>query len=192
MTTSRIRLYLVLLVLGLSSWLVAYFLEEKQSTEYSAIDHSPDYFSVNYLKKETDQNGWLKNELFADKMVHYGDDGTTHLTRPVMTLYNAKHNLDLAPWLITAETGLLEADNEHLLLMGQVFIGREKTKKHNMFKINTSELMVTLSINFAETTEWAELLDGLNRTEGIGFEATFTDPVWINFLSKVKGRYEFN
>ncbi len=192
MITSRIRLYIVLLVLGLCSWLAAYFLEENLSTEYTAEGHSPDYFSVNYLKKETDQKGWLKNELFADKMVHYADDGTTHLTSPVMTLYNSKQNPDVAPWLITAEEGLLEADNEHLLLTGQVFIGREKTKKHNMFKINTSELRITLPINFAETTEWAELLNGRNRTEGVGLEATFTDPIQIKFLSKVKGRYEFN
>lgn len=188
MTSQQIRIYSILLVLGIGSWLAAYFFEEKHISEIIAVDHSPDYFSVDYTKKEMDQNGKLKSELFTSKMTHYGDDETTELERPVMIL----HNANAPPWVIKSDGGWLAADSNHLLLTGKVFISREKTEDYRLFKINTSELKVTLSTNFAITAKWAELIDGANRTEGIGLEATFVEPVKIKFLSHVKGRYEFN
>jgi len=188
MTSKQIRIYLVLFVLGIGSWLVAYFFEEKQISEIIAVDHSPDFFSVDYTKKEMDQSGILKSELFTNKMIHYGDDETTELDRPIMTLYNS----NTPPWVIKSEGGWLAADSNHLLLTGKVFISREETEDYRLFKINTSELKVTLSTSFAITAKWAELIDGANRTEGTGLEATFVEPVKIKFLSHVKGRYEFN
>lgn len=188
MISKQFRIYLILFVLGIGSWLTAYFFEEKQISDVIAVDHSPDYFSVGYAKKEMDQNGKLKSELFANKMTHYGDDETTELDRPVMVL----HNLNTPPWVIKSEGGWLAADRNHLLLTGKVFISREETEDTRLFKINTSELKVTLSTSYAITAKWAELIDGSNRTEGIGMAATFVDPVKIKFLSHVKGRYEFN
>ena len=102
------------------------------------------------------------------------------------------HNSDTPPWIIRSEAGILAADGDNLLLKGQVFISRDAMKKRNSFKINTSNLRVKLSISYAETDEWAEIIDGRNRTEGVGLESTFVDPVRLKFLSRVKGRYEFN
>jgi LPS export ABC transporter protein LptC len=88
--------------------------------------------------------------------------------------------------------GILEADGDHLLLAGHVYISRDKAKGLRLFKINTSELYVTLSNSFAETSEEAELIDDKNKTKGLGFEINFMDPIRIKFLSHVRGRYVFN
>lgn len=188
MSSGQYRVYLVLFVLVLASWFLADLFEPKEIREVKVVDHSPDYFSSGYYKKEMAENGLAKNELSADKMTHYSDDGTTHLESPVMTLYNS----DAPPWVIQSEAGVLEADGDNLLLTGKVFISRAAMKKRKSFKINTSNLRVKLSISYAETDEWAEIIDGRNKTEGIGLESTFVDPVRLKFLSKVKGRYEFN
>ena len=188
MISSQYRVYLVLSVLVLSSWFLADLFEEDEFKKIKAVGHSPDYFSTGYHKLEMNEDGVAKNELFADKMFHYADDGTTHLESPVMTLYNS----DKPPWVIKSETGILEADGDHLLLAGKVFISRDGINSDRPFKINTSNLYVQLSINYAETVEWGEIIDGQNRTEGVGMETTFVDPVRLKFLSKVKGRYEFN
>ncbi|MCK5828874.1 MAG: LPS export ABC transporter periplasmic protein LptC [Methylococcales bacterium] len=188
MTSKQIRIYSILFIVGIGSWLAAYFFEVKQISEVVAVDHSPDYFSTDYTKKEMDQNGMLKSELYTAKMIHYGDDKTTELDHPVMTLYNS----EAPPWIIKSQGGWLAADRNHLLLTGKVFISREETENNTLFKINTSELKVTLSTNFATTANWAELIDGSNRTEGIGLAAVFVEPLKIKFLSHVKGRYEFN
>lgn len=189
MTFSQYRVYLVLAVLGVSSWLLADFFEQEfQDSDVTLVAHSPDYFSNGYYKKEMTTQGLLKNELTADKMIHYSDDGKTHLERPVMTLYNS----DTPPWVIKSEKGVLEADGDHLLLAGHVFISRDAKKKRRLFKINSLDLKVVLSTSYAETDQWAEVFDGVNKTEGVGMEAFFVEPVRIKFLSKVKGRYEFN
>jgi lipopolysaccharide export system protein LptC len=182
----KVQLLLVFLLLG--SWFLADIFDKKHTQEFIAADHSADYFSVGYYKKEMNQQGIAKNELIAEKLIHYIDDGTIHLQKPVMTL----HNADTPPWVIKSESGILAADRENLMLSGKVFINRRGTKKQKPFDINTSELKVKLSRNYAETDNWAELIEGSSRTEGVGMNAIFVEPVQINFLSKVKGRYEFN
>lgn len=182
------RVHLVLFFLALSSWWLADLFEGKEVERLAIVDHSPDYFSSGYYKKEMSREGFIKNELKAEQMIHYGDDETTHLENPVMTLYNTK----APPWVIKSKSGILEADGDHLQLNGQVFISREGTEKIKPLKINTSDLRVKLSISYAETEKWAEILDIPNRTEGVGLEATFVEPIKIKFLSKVKGRYEIN
>jgi lipopolysaccharide export system protein LptC len=188
MTFGQYRTYLVLFVLVLGSWFLADLFEPEEIKGVKVVDHSPDYFSTGYYKKEMAENGMAKNELLADKMTHYSDDGTTHLKSPVMTL----HNSDTPPWVIRSESGILEADGDNLLLKGKVFISRDAINKREAFEINTSNLRVKLSISYAETSEWAEIIDGRNRTEGVGLESTFVNPVRLKFLSRVKGRYEFN
>ncbi len=188
MSGSQIRVFVVLFVLAAGSWFLADLFEEKETKDIIAADHSPDYFSLGYYKKEMDVAGKIKNELNADEMIHYSSDGTTHLEKPVMTLYNP----DLPPWVIKSEKGILEADGDHLFLSGKVFISRKGTRKRRPFKINTSDLRVKLSVSYAETKRWAEIIDTPNRTAGIGMQATFKHPVKVKFLSRVKGRYEVN
>jgi lipopolysaccharide export system protein LptC len=188
MTFGQYRTYLVLFVLVLGSWFLADFFEQEETGEVKVVDNSPDYFSTGYYKKEMAENGLVKNELTADKMTHYSDDKTTHLKNPVMTLYNS----DTPPWIIQSEAGILAADGDGLLLKGKVFISREGMEKRKLLKINTSNLRVKLSISYAETDEWAEIIDGRNKTEGIGLKSTFADLIRLKFLSRVKGRYEFN
>lgn len=188
MTSSQNRVYFVLFLLVISSWFLADLFEPKEVVKAPVVDHSPDYFSQGYYKKEMDKEGLLKNELTADKMIHYSDDETTHLEKPVMTL----HSADVPPWVIKSETAILEADGDHLQLMGKVNISREGTENLRPFVLNSSKMRVKLSTSYAETEQWAEIIDAQNTTQGIGLEITFTEPVRINFLSKVKGRYVFN
>ncbi|KAF3977325.1 MAG: LPS export ABC transporter periplasmic protein LptC [Methylococcales symbiont of Iophon sp. n. MRB-2018] len=187
MIARQYKIYAVLIVLLLGLWFLADIFEQKETQKIAVSAHSPDYFSVGYYKKEMDVAGNIKNEFYADKMMHYSD-GTTHLEQPVITLYNP----GAPPWVIKAESGILEADGDHLLLAGKVFISRERTKKLKSFTINTAELKVYLSASYAETDQWIEIIDGPNRTEGIGLKTTFSYPVKVKFLSNVKGRYEVN
>lgn len=189
MTQNQVKLYLTLVLLSVASWLLSYLFEEKIVDESVTIYRSPSYFSLGYHKNEMDDKGLLKSELVAEKMYHYSDDGTTHLDKPMMTLINA--NTKIPPWVIVSDKGVLQADNDHLWLEGNVVISRKAHWKREAFKITTSDLNVILSVSSAATAKWAELMDGSNRTRGIGLEATYIDPVKIKFLSAVKGKYEF-
>lgn len=179
----HLYVYVALAVL-LSWWLQQ--LNEQHEMEMKVAENSPDFFSTGYYKKEMDLDGKPKSELKADKMQHFKQDGSTHLDRPVMTLYNP----NAAPWVIQSDTGIMAADGDNLQLNGQALIDREASENNSALTVKTSDLRVKLSTNYAETSAWAEIISPPNQTSGTGMQVTFVSPIHLKLLSKVKGRYE--
>ncbi|MDT4331915.1 LPS export ABC transporter periplasmic protein LptC [Methylomonas sp. MED-D] len=174
----------VALAAALSWWLAE--MHELRQEQIKIEENSPDFFSEVYYKQEMGLDGIAKNELSAERMQHFKTDGSTHLQKPVMTLYNPNQ----MPWVIKADSGVMAADGEHLQLNGTVFINREASKTNAALTVNTSDLRVNLASHYAETAAWAEIIGPPNKTAGIGMEATFVSPIHLKLLSKVKGRYE--
>ena len=56
--------------------------------------------------------------------------------------------------------------------------------------LNTSNLKVQPEINYAETQEWAELINTPHKTTGTGMNMTYIEPIHIEFLANVKGNYD--
>lgn len=188
MTTSQYSALAVLFLLLLATWLLADFAEQKEREIAVASVLSPDYFGLGYAKKEMDATGATKNELKAAKIIHYRNDGTTHFEQPRLIL----HNATTAPWVIQSQAGVLAADGDQLLLSGQVFISNDGSKQRKPFKLSTSALNIKLSTSHAQTSQWAQIISGSNKTEGIGLQTTFSYPIKVKFLSRVKGRYAVN
>ncbi|MGD0958533.1 MAG: LPS export ABC transporter periplasmic protein LptC [Methylomonas sp.] len=183
---TQLQLYLLIAVAALISWESIRWNEGREETVKIA-ENSPDFFSSGYYKKQMDINGMPKNELLAVKMLHYKDDGSTFFEKPFMTLFNQNGQ---APWLIKAESGVLAADGDNLQLAGATTINRDASKNAAALTINTSDLHVKLSTNFAETTAWAEIISPPHKTSGTGMEAIFQSPIHLKLLSMVKGYYE--
>jgi lipopolysaccharide export system protein LptC len=182
-----LRLYLLIACAALLSWQLLRWHEERD-VAVKIAENTPDFFSSGYYKKQMDSDGVPKNELLADKMQHYKTDGSTHLENPVMTLYNTQ--AQAAPWVIKAEHGIMAADGDNLQLQGKALINREASKKAAALSVNTTDLRVKLSSNYAETENWAEIISPPNKSTGTGMEVTFVSPIHLKLLSKVKGRYE--
>lgn len=183
----KYQLYVYVTLVALLTWWMQQ-LYESQETARTVAENSPDFFSAGYYKKEMDIEGAPKSELNADKMQHYKNDGSTHLEKPVMVLYNR----NVAPWVIQAESGIMAADGDHLQLNGHAVINRDASANNSALKVTTSDLRVTLSTHYAETAAWAEIISPPNQTSGTGMEVTFVSPINLKLLSKVKGRYEIN
>ncbi|MGZ4958834.1 MAG: LPS export ABC transporter periplasmic protein LptC [Methylomonas sp.] len=182
------RLYLVIAAVALLTWGLVQWHEERD-VQIKIAENSPDFFSFGYYKKQMDSEGLPKNELLADKMLHYAADGSTHLEKPVMTLYNAAKQ---SPWVIKADSGVMAADGDNLQLNGKTYINREPSQGVTALTVNTSDLRVKLSSNYAETAAWAEIISPPNKTSGTGMEVTFVSPIHLKLLSKVSGRYELS
>lgn len=181
----KYQLYVYVALVALITWWMQQLYEQRQA-EIKVAENSPDFFSTGYYKQEMDLDGRPKSELVADKMQHYKTDGSTHLEKPKMILYNP----NAEPWVIQAEKGIMAADGDHLQLNGHTVINREASANASALKVTTSDLRVTLSKNYAETKAWAELISPPNKTSGTGMEVTFVSPIHLKLLSKVKGRYE--
>ncbi len=167
---------------GLSRWL------EPDEQHLKIKRNNPvDYFSIDYQKKEMNEQGQLKSLLKARKLTHYKGDGTTHLEQPVMTLYNEN---GIPPWIIESEKGLLQADGENLLLQGKVKILRRGNAHVSPLTILTSELKVHLPDSMARTSKWTKIISANNQTTGIGMKLKFKTPIRLTLFSRVKGHYE--
>lgn len=180
------KLYFIAGILALTSWGLVRWNEERD-VAIKIAENSPDFFSSGYHKKQMDSDGLPKNELLAETMQHYKPDGSTHLQKPVMTLYNPAGR---PPWIIRAENGLMAADGDNLQLIGQTAIHHDASPNNAELTINTRDLHVKLASNYAETDAWAEIISPPNITSGTGMEATFVSPIHLTLLSKVEGRYE--
>jgi lipopolysaccharide export system protein LptC len=186
MRLRHLRLHLYLVVLAVLSWVLVKLTLTEEEGQLVVPPHSPDYFSTGYRKWEMGDNGLLKSKLTADRMIHYSDDDTTHLDKPLMIF----HNETAPPWVINAETGILSADGKNLQLNGKVKVERAQGQSVKPLIINTSNARVKLDTHYAETDAWAELISPPNRTTGIGMKLVFEQPVHLQLLSKVHGKYE--
>ena len=186
MTLRENKIYLYLVAIALISWWLVKLIGLDEIYHGPVPAHSPDYFSKGYTKWEMNEMGTLKNKLLADEMTHYSDDGSTHLINPLMFFYNAK----TPPWVVKSETGILFRGGNDLLLKGKVAIDREKSENAAQLTIHTSKLKVKPKISYAETNEWAELISPPNRTTGTGMKLTFIEPIHLQLLANVKGKYE--
>ncbi len=186
MRLRHLRFHFYLGVLALLSWGLAELTVTEEAGRMLVPPHSPDYFSIGYRKWEMGDNGLLKSKLIADRMTHYSDDDTTHLDKPLMFF----HNESAPPWVINAETGMLSADGKTLQLNGKVKVERTQGKGARPLLINTSQVSVKPETHYAETDAWAELISPPNRTTGVGMKLMFAQPVRLQLLSNVKGKYE--
>jgi lipopolysaccharide export system protein LptC len=100
------------------------------------------------------------------------------------------YNENKPPWIIESETGVLSKDGVKLQLNGKVKIIREIGESVRPLTVNTSNLMVNPKTSYAETKAWAELISPPHVTTGTGMKVTFKEPIHLELLSKVKGKYE--
>jgi len=185
MQTNNVR-YLYAAVVALLSWWLVQLTEFGTPQGIVVGPHSPDYFSKGYSKWEMDGQGKLKKQLLTDEIIHFSDDNITYLFNPLISFYR-----DLVPpWVIGSETGVLSADGKELLLNGKVVIDRAAAAQVRALKINTSNLKVLPETSYAETKEQAELISPPNWTTGIGMKLVFIEPIRLQLLDKVKGKYE--
>lgn len=181
-------IYVFLAALALLSWWLAEYSGLLELSQVKVEGMHPDFFSKGYSQWEMDEAGKLKSQLVADEMTHYLDYWATHTKTPVMQFVNGEK----PPWIVASETGILSNDGKQLQLNGKVTINRAKADGVKQLIINTSNLLVNPETSYAETKEWAELISPPNITTGTGMKVTFKEPIHLELLSKVKGKYETN
>lgn len=183
--TRQTKVYLVLTIISACTWAINEYFSGEEFFQQDSITHSPDYIGIGYTKIEMNEQGEPSYELFTERMTHYNDDNSTEMDEPILTYYNPK----TPPWVIRSETGLLTQGNEHLFLKGKVYIQRDSAPGVRLVKIKTTNARVKPKENYAETDEWVELIMPPDKASGTGAKLYFADPIHLELLSKVRGRY---
>lgn len=179
-------IYVFLTALALLSWWLLQYTGLIGPKKPTGIKKSPDYFSTGYTKWEMDENGRLKSKLVAEAMTHTVNYWATSAKKPIMVFYNENK----PPWIIKSDTGILSNDGTKLRLDGKVTVTRDKAEGFRPLTVNTSYIMVNPKTSYAETKAWAELISPPHITSGTGMKVIFKEPIHLELLSKVKGKYE--
>ncbi len=179
--------FFLLLVFLATIWGVKHTPEKQMIKVPTQTTHTLDYFSVNYQKVQMDEQGLPHDQLIADYVEHFSDNGETQLRNPVMTLYKQA----TPPWVTRSETGVITKGADKVFLNGRVYIDREAASNVREIHIKTTNLRIEPKRNYAETDEWAELVTELDTMSGIGMRLFYQDPLYIELLAQVRGRHDY-
>lgn len=163
---------IILLLFGLSGFTI--WVQQNSDKEIDVADtsktkkkHSPDYFMEDFTITSMNEKGEPRSILTASKMLHYPDDDSTELDTPFMTMIaeNGK------PWKIKADRGWVAANNELILLSGNVRIDRVSGPNNRPVKLFTDKLRIHPELDFAETDRPVTMISNKRRTTAIGMRA---------------------
>lgn len=141
----KIVIVMLLLAAG-SAWLLNKITSGKIRATREPL-HQPDYYMENFRTFNLEQDGTLKNRLRAEYMAHYPDDDTTELVRPMLEIPRS----DNQSINIIADKGWVTADNEVILLAGNVNLWQNDAAGNKRLEIITSDVRILVNQEYAET-----------------------------------------
>ncbi|MFO1435833.1 MAG: LPS export ABC transporter periplasmic protein LptC [Gammaproteobacteria bacterium] len=183
-----INMRVVLLVLLLLAFITFWWLSKlgvDETADHGRKPHEPDYYMQNFTQSTMNEQGTLHHRLSADMMLHYPDDDSTELVKPVLEVYNEGP----LPWHVGAEKGWVSANNDVVLLSGAVHIWRDDAAGARDLDVQTRDLRVLPKDRYAETDKEATLTGRGVQYHSVGMRAIFKESR-LELLSRVKGRHE--
>ena len=159
---------------------------ENDFTPQAESRHSPDFFAEGFTVTTMAADGLAARSLSGEKMLHFQDDQSTELTRPVITIFEK----DKPPWKVKSETGWVSPDGEVILLQGRVTIDRMAAPGVRPVHVVTRELRVQPNDEYAETDQPVDLRSRRDWLKSNGMQLWFGKPIRLKFLARVRGYYE--
>ena len=181
-------LSLVILAFG-TTWLEHSLKKVSLTPVVEISDNVPDYTMTNFQTKQMDEQGYLKNELTAETMIHY-PNANAKLNAPYMMFYEAgeeKQGQGQLAWTVRSEQGEISPDGEQIWLLGEARLLRHN--KSVPLEILSRDIKLELDKQYAETAAATRIISGLHNTKGVGMRV-FMLTKQIELISQVRGHYE--
>lgn len=180
----RTLILLLILLAAASGWLL-YRLGLGERVSTPKPKHDPDYYMENFVQSTMDKDGRLHHRLRAELMLHYPDDDSTELVRPVLEVYNEAPT----PWHIAADKGWISANNKLVLLTGKVHMWQDNAAGQRQFDVVTRDVRILPDTRYAETSQPAVIRSPRMEYHCVGVRAYFDQNIF-ELLNQVRGRHE--
>jgi LPS export ABC transporter protein LptC len=165
--------------------------ETTTTTEQATVKAFPHTFITDVDVRHYDLTGQLHYQMktplirsFQTQARASAEDYSLFQT-PVFTLINDPKK---PGWMITAQEGRLDSNNEWFSLSQEV-VARQSSEKHGEITITTSDLRLNTREQFAETSKAVTMRAAKSQITGVGMRADM-ERDHIQLLSNVKGNYE--
>ena len=152
---------------------------DKELSSESVMQNDPDFYMLNAVVTQFDDEGKLQHKIKADRFTHFPLTDVTALKQPNMQLIPQS---DAIPWDINAKNGrLLSSSNyreEVIELWGDVVAIRHRANS-KFITIQTMSLTVYPEKEYAETDRKVTIDENSGRTTAAGMKAFFESGKYI-------------
>ncbi|MFZ5722313.1 MAG: LPS export ABC transporter periplasmic protein LptC [Pseudomonadota bacterium] len=166
----------------------------------TAASREPDYRISDFHAIDLDENGRLRYELTATRLVHYPHPERAELTAPEMVFYRNSSTMAPAdpaaapppaadPWQLTAARGVIADGGDRLDLEGSVRVARARSDENAMqMTMETARLTVFGKQEVASTDSPVVLRADRAQLHGVGMQIDLKKGQ-MHLLSQVRGYY---
>jgi lipopolysaccharide export system protein LptC len=179
-----IQLCLLVSVVLTGLWLMR--INEGGPAGKAVLRHEPDSFMERFSQTEMDTNGQIKSRLYAERMLHYADDGSTELFQPRFEFYDVGA---ATPWYASANRAEVKENSTLVMLYGGVHLWQEDPYGRRAVELLTEQLQVHPQVHTAQTDSEATIYTLTSRHQGLGLRVNL-DKKKLKLLAKVKSHYD--
>lgn len=145
-----------------------------------------DYYTKGLRRTVMGVDGNPKEYLVSQEMVHYEEEDTAELSRPIITLFVK----DGPPWVINSETAKIPGNSEFIFLNGDVLVERDANKDGRTMRIETTNVRTIPDKDYAETDEYIRVISPPDFMTGTGATINFGDNLTYRILHDVRRRHD--
>lgn len=185
--TQRLDWIIVAALLAAGSGWLLYHFNEQGAVDQRPTVETPAAYMQNFTLTALDDTGKVSYQLSGERLEHFASDGSTTIDEPRMVIYGAGG----AVWYARSPQGWASEDNREIVLRGDVTIWNGIDDPEEKVELLTQNLRLQPALRYAETTQVATLQSAIGVTRGKGLRI-WLDESRIEFLSEVRGRYEFD
>lgn len=163
-TTRLFPLGLMLVLALLTFWLDRAVRDEPSHP--SLRRHDPDFLVHDFASTTFNRLGRVETTITAEKMLHYPDDDSTELIRPLVT----QQKPDQPRFSVRADRGVLAREGDEIFLYDNVLLVREPDPGHPGTRMTTSFLHVVRDRSIVRTDREVTIVEGRRSISGRGME----------------------
>ena len=169
--SQRLIIVAFLIVTALASAWLLNVVSQQRPASYAESLHEPDYYMEDFTTLTMKDDGTPKSSLYAVHMAHFPDNDTSELLQPKMEMFRSSR----LPLYVSADKGWVTADNEVILLKGNVQLWEDNEDGERILQVNTEMARVLVEQDYAETDKPATIKMKRTTVNGIGLRAYFDD-----------------
>jgi lipopolysaccharide export system protein LptC len=170
----------------LFTWWLAGALGPHEAPQKKVKTGRVDYFTKGLRRTVMGEDGNPKEHLVADEMLHYEDEDTAVLFRPVITLFVKQG----PPWIINSETAKIPGNSEFIFMNGDVLVEREAHEDSRAIRIETTNVRTIPDKDYAETDEYIRVISPPDYMTGTGATINFGHNLNYRILHDVRRRHD--
>lgn len=173
----------IFVIIALAFWGLQNFDEKKDEAINDETDpHFVDLFMRDFTLTAMNENGKPGYILQASYFEHYSDGSNSLIEKPVIHLLQDNNN----NWVITAETGEIDNDNNLIILHDDVVMQQQQTDFP--VQIKTSQLEINTTSQIARSDQQVTIIQREFKLESRGMILNNSTGE-LELLASVKGNY---